>query len=347
MIRFMMGHTIKPALRGVAASFGLASGYSLSRLRGRVAILMYHRVATRKELQQQYIQPGMYVRDDVFELQLSFLRKHFQILSLHALLDLWREKTWDPGKRYCVLTFDDGWRDNYLHAFPILTKYSIPATIFLPTALIGTDHRFWQDRLGALLRHSHHAGVEQEKKNALRSLWNRYPWAQHPAGGSIDDRIDSIIEHCKALSDDEISGIIRNMAGILGPPVDAERSLLSWDEVREMSDRGMSFGSHSCTHKILPDCSDRVLRDEIQNSLLRLQNEGINYVPVFCYPNGDYNGEITKHVKAAGYRAALSTRHGLESGEPQDQYGLKRIGIHNDMSSTAALFAYRISGIQL
>jgi hypothetical protein len=70
-------------------------------------------------------------------------------------------------------------------------------------------------------------------------------------------------------------------------------------------------------------------------------------MPVFCYPNGDYNQEIARQVKAAGYLAAVSTRFGLENGSSHHHYGLKRIGIHNDMSSSIPLFAYRMLGRNL
>src|SRR5574337_401681 len=120
MIRSIASQKIKAAARHIMASVCYASNYSLSRLQGKAAILLYHRVLTEKELGQDFIQPGMYVRRDVFEMQMLFLKKHFQIVSLQDLLALWKGKKWDNSKRYCVVTFDDGWRDNYLYAFPIL-----------------------------------------------------------------------------------------------------------------------------------------------------------------------------------------------------------------------------------
>lgn len=347
MIRSMTRQKIKPAVRHIMASICYASNYSLSRLRGKAAILMYHRVLTEKELRQDFIQPGMYVRNDVFEMQMLFLKKHFQILSLQDLLALWKEKKWDNSERYCVVTFDDGWRDNYLYAFPILQKHNIPATIFLPTALIGTNRQFWPDTLSNLLLHYYSADVPEEKKSAIASMWYRYPWKGNINSKNVEDRIDLVIEHCKELFDEERNEIIRKMTAILGLPIEGERALLTWEEVKEMSNKGISFGSHSCTHKILTKYPVRVVQEEIWDSSLHLQEEGINYMPVFCYPNGDYNQEIARQVKAAGYLAAVSTHFGLEDGSSHYHYGLKRIGIHNDISSTIPLFAYRLSGIRL
>lgn len=343
----MTRQKIKATARHIMASVCYASSYPLSRLKGKAAILVYHRILTEKELRQDFVQPGMYVRNDVFEMQMLFLKKHFEILSFHELLTLWKGKKWDKSKRYCVITFDDGWRDNYLYAFPILQKHSIPATIFLPTALIGTSKHFWPDMLSNLLLHYYSADVPEEKKKAIASLWHKYPWTDHINNKNVEDKIDFVIEYCKELSNEKIDEMIGEMTAILGLPIEHERALLTWDEVKEMSNKGISFGSHSCTHKILTKCPKKVVQEEIQDSSIHLQEEGINYMPVFCYPNGDYNQEIARQVKAAGYLAAVSTHFGLEDGSSHHNYGLKRIGIHNDISSTVPLFAYRLSGIRL
>ena len=340
----MRKEKIKLGIRSLIASLYYAANRSLARLNGKTAILAYHRVVTEKELRNEFIQPGMYVRDDIFEMHLLFLKKHFQILSFRELLDLWKENRQETGGRYCVITLDDGWRDNYSYAFPLLRKHQIPATIFLPTALIDSNQRFWPDRLGALLRRSSRTDVPEEKKKALALLWSRYAPARTLQGKNTEAGIDSAIERFKELAEDERNGLIRNMTEILGSEDNTERALLTWDEIREMSRQGISFGSHSRTHKILTQHPLGVVREEIQDSLQCLREQGIHHVPVFCYPNGNYNGEIAAQVRAAGYEAAVSTRFGLEAGPSEDRYGLKRIGIHNDISSSIPLFAYRMLG---
>jgi hypothetical protein len=150
----MTKQQIKSSVRRGMAWIYHSSRHSLRHLKGKVSILAYHRVLSEKALGRDYfIQPGMYVRNDVFEKQMQFLTENFQIISLMELLNHWAEGTWDHGKRYCVITLDDGWLDNYVYAYPILRKYQIPATIFLPTALIGTNQWLWPDKMGYLLTH--------------------------------------------------------------------------------------------------------------------------------------------------------------------------------------------------
>ena len=95
----------------------------------------------------------MYVTPETFERHLQFLTAHFTILTFRrAAGEDGTAGDWDNAARYCVLTFDDGWLDNYQYAYPLLRAYSAPATIFLPTGLIGSSDWLWPDRLGELLR---------------------------------------------------------------------------------------------------------------------------------------------------------------------------------------------------
>lgn len=343
----MTKQQIKSSARRGLAWIYHASHYSLKHLKGKALILAYHRVLSEKELAGDYfIQPGMYVRNDVFEQQMRFLADHFQVVSLSELLDHWTGGTWDRGKRYCVITFDDGWVDNYVYAYPILRKYNIPATIFLPTALVGTNQWFWSDKMGYLLRHYYGSRERQwTMKSAKSSFLNGRSWARDLIGQTGNGNIDSAIEMCKERSEEEIYKFIDEMSRAMDLKFPDERLFLSWREVEEMSQRGISFGSHSCTHQILPKLSTQKIRNEIERSLDTLKEKKINYVPVFAYPNGDYNQEIIEHLKAAGYRAAVSTVFGFEDRSPKDRFRLKRVGIHNDISATIPLFTFHISGL--
>lgn len=326
---------IKSTIRNVAAEAYYTSGQFLTRLQGKVLILTYHRVLSKREIDHHFIQPGIYVQDDVFERQMEFLKEHFSILSFSELLNLWSKKVFEKDRRYAVITFDDGWKDNFIYAFPILKKYSIPATIFLPTALIGTGQWFWPDKIGYIMRHH----------DITPFLYQRYPWMKRLKGKGYVEKIDSTIEICKDLSEEEIHDFILQISKDLNLIFPGDRMLVNWEEIEEMSQNGISFGSHSCTHRILTKLPAGDSQKEIEDSFRTLQERIINSIPVFCYPNGNYNREMIKLVKAAGYQAAVSTRFGFEGGSPEDLFCLKRISIHNDITATIPLFAFHISGM--
>jgi hypothetical protein len=131
-----------------------------------------------------HIQPGMYVCAKTFEAHVVYLQKHFVVLALDDLLERWRIDQLDADKAYCVITFDDGWQDNYQFALPVLKQYGLPATIFLATDFIGTDRWFWPDQVMYLLEdraqpgcgdsreeYSRHRGEEQATILFSDGLW--------------------------------------------------------------------------------------------------------------------------------------------------------------------------------
>ena len=129
------------ARKMIAFLYYCSGKYRLAN-RGRVIILMYHRILEDDDVLIASIQPGMYVTRSSFERQMAYVNKYYEITSLEDLTKMWACDGFDRSKAYCVVTFDDGWRDNYLNAFDILKKYNIPATIFLATEYIDTGRRF-------------------------------------------------------------------------------------------------------------------------------------------------------------------------------------------------------------
>lgn len=228
----------------------------LTSLNGKVVILTYHRVVTDREIAEQSIQPGMYVTRDVFAAQMRFLAQHFTVLSFSELLTLWDEERWDAGTRYCVVTFDDGWLDNYLYAFPVLSTSHIPATVFLPTGFIGTSDWFWPEKIAWL------AGQSVRRPYAERvhmqiELRNRLGWIGVERDFEGQDGIDALIEFGKRQSQEWITAFTESWAELLGEEWPTDRQIVTWDEVRDMSAAGIVFGSHSVSHRLLPTLSKR------------------------------------------------------------------------------------------
>jgi len=328
-----------------AGAYYLSGAYKNSHM-GKVIILMYHRVLSDKELNKYFIQPGMYVHKDVFEKQMEFLKKNYCILNFAELLNLWREGKLSKDKRYCVVTFDDGWLDNYLYAYPILQKYEIPATIFLPTAFIGTKNWFWADRLGYLLWHCKTDRIVNQKIGAINTLIAGALDRHNTDTLAVCNEINTIIEALKSLPEADRLKLFDEVSAILDIHLPDERVLLNWDEIQVMSQTSISFGTHSLTHRMLTQLSSDDIQKELKESLDMLQNQRVNFVPVFCYPNGSNSREIVDQVKSAGYQAAVTTVYGHErtSSNPADLYTIKRIGVHQDISYTIPLFSFHISG---
>jgi len=333
----------KALARRWAAELYVRSPGFLRQLRGKVTILMYHRVVTEVELSSQFIQPAMYVTGETFDRQVRFLREHFNVVSMHELLSMWRENSWNPDRRYCVITFDDGWLDNYVHAFPVLQRYDVPATIFLPTGVVGTSMWFWPEQLGWLTQRFALLSPKR-KAETLASLRAGSTWINGIACAMEAGKSDNLIECCKAESHERIGELISKLIGEMDVQLPDQRLVMNWEEVGEMSAAKISFGSHSVAHKILTTVSDAELHEEVYGSLEALRKRNLNGVPVFCYPNGSYSPTVMRCVESAGYCAATTTEPGWEDPHTSQMFGLKRIGVHDDLASSESLFAFHLAG---
>ena len=305
-------------------------------------------------VQNEHIQPGMFVQAHTFEAHISYLRKQFHIISLDELLDLWQTNRLKSDRSYCVITFDDGWKDNYQLAFPVLVKYRIPATIFLATDFIGTDRWFWPDQMMLLLEKARqHTTGTADRKAISTVLTETIGVTLSAADGNfrrveLEDPIDldAIIELCKEVEVDRIHQMIDRLSRALHMDLPTQRVLLNWGEVREMAGKGVTFGSHSSSHRIMTQISLSEVKTELIDSRKTMLQQGINPVPVFCYPNGNFDRDIQELVRESGYLAAVGCEVGLERNRPGDLFALKRISLHEDSSASVPVLALTLSGFR-
>jgi peptidoglycan/xylan/chitin deacetylase (PgdA/CDA1 family) len=338
------------AAKGLIRSGRSLAYYATGRYKranlGQFVILMYHRVLADDDPYLPYIQPGMYVRESSFAKQLKFLTQHYEVVSLAEMLELIEAKKVSKDRQYCVITFDDGWLDNYRNAFPLLKRFSVPATIFLTASFIGTNRFFWHEKISKLffLARNQRKEVPQtgngsdEKADEPLTMLRRHILSNEPSASAVDAAIESL----KSLPIAQIEGIVDAVATELGISFEHERTMLSWEEIQEMGQGGISFGSHTCEHRILTQIDLTEAAAEITGSMEKLKNKNLNYIPVFCYPNGRYNDAVRSLVIDAGYSAAVTTKLGRQSGDLKDPYTIARIGIHDDIASDNRLLSYRL-----
>ena len=320
--------------------------------RGKVVILMYHRVLTDNDEAIPHMQPGMYVTESSFDRQMGYMSANYEVISLDDLILSLEKGGLDAGGRYCIVTFDDGWRDNYLYAYPVMKRRGLPATIFLTTGFIGTGKWFWHEKARCLFmrRRDDVARICREllasgktSGNVISSVLGAVEDKEGAEGRAVTD---AVVERLKAFSEKSVEDSLKRIYEALGMGEPDERVFLNRQEVEEMSGAGISFGSHTRTHRLLTGLTPGEVREELEGSMRDLSGGKINYVPAFCYPNGNHNDEIVKAVKACGYLAAVTTGFGFEDALPEDPFRMKRIGVHNDVSSSIPLFAFHLSGLR-
>lgn len=139
-LRFVLTGVLVFAILGGGFSLWLSSRYT-------VPIMMYHHVAGTRAVRADTVSPQR------FEWHMAYLRdNHFHVLSLDTLAQAIRQKKPLPA-RSVVITFDDGYEDNYTHAFPILKKYRFPATIFVSSDLMDGPGYLTTQQMKEMLAH--------------------------------------------------------------------------------------------------------------------------------------------------------------------------------------------------
>jgi peptidoglycan/xylan/chitin deacetylase (PgdA/CDA1 family) len=149
----------------------------------KVKILLYHRVLDLQKERAFCSLPGIIVSVKMFDEQMKYLSENYNVISLENLVDTLKHNLPFP-KKGVVITFDDGWKDNFSFAFPILKKYDLPATIFLTSGYVGTEKTFWAEQVISILK------SEKILKEKLSNLSDDiYPIAiQHCLDDLIQER---------------------------------------------------------------------------------------------------------------------------------------------------------------
>lgn len=318
-----------------ADCLGFLDGYSFLRGclgRSRVAILMYHRVGDAHK-HPWCLSP---ISTQGFRNQARYLCQKYEMMSLDKLTQYIQEKRSLP-KKAVVITFDDGYKDNYLNAYPILKKCNIPATIFLTTGHIGTGDLFWWDKVGYVIQNT---VLERFELDGL----GMYPLQ------SIGDRlraISTIERRLKQLSESEKNLLIEKlvtMSGVDIPPNLGNDLILSWNEVREMSDNGIAFGAHTVTHAILTKLSLEQAKKEIIKSKWSIEEKLNHAITTFAYPGGeptDLNSDIKEILKESGFACAVTAAPPRLVNPGMDLYELGRIGVGESFD----IFRLSLSGL--
>jgi peptidoglycan/xylan/chitin deacetylase (PgdA/CDA1 family) len=330
---------VKPILVSLASQFG---PHARNTQHEKLWILMYHRILPQNDNRFLQEEPGMLVQPDTFAMHIKELKREFELMFLGDWVSA-KLKGESLPKKTCVITFDDGWLDNYEYAFPALKAESAPATLFAVTEKIGTDFQFWPNIVSVLLLSGAANALSQHPQfhflNAELKDLNR------KNDKNIRDKIAAIIFRLKQLSDAAIYTALDEINWRSLCPAELPHALMNWDQLKAMKESGLvEIGSHTCNHKRLtPALSSTELEHEIVESKHQLQKQLNTPIDLFCFPNGDYSAEALGLVKH-NYKAAVTTRRGINIDKNSSGfYELTRIGMHDEVSHSRNLFRSRLS----
>lgn len=324
----------------------LAGIYSFARQKRKheALILTYHGVLSNG--QDTYVNRNC-VSARMFENQLRWLKQNYQILPLSDIVESLEKKRKLPPFT-AAITFDDGFRNNYTVAFPILVRYNVTATVFLTTDFIGKKNaRLWTEHVDALIFSATVRRIQVQMNGSYMEFDISTPEGKIRAS----DRIRGFL---KALNPAERQRRILALERQIDRKIeymddDEEREryeFLTWDDIRTMAQYGIEFGSHTRTHQIVAHLSPAELEDELINSRQKIETELGRPCTLFSYPNGtqkDFTKRDQNFLKESGYRAAFSQIYGFNAPGVVDLFALRRINIVR--SEHFSFFLAKISGI--
>ncbi len=270
---------------------------------------------------------GKFITPESFSKQISYLNSRYSILALEEALAHLQAGTLPQNA--LVITFDDGYRNFYTYAYPLLKSRGIPATMYLATDFVCRNVPLWVDRLEHAF--GKHEGTFAEKV-------------------ALDAKTR---QEFKTLSVSKREHDLRNVEQIGWTKFEdfederASYAPLTREQILEMQQHGISFGAHTKSHPILATLSADEQRQEIEGSRHDLEMLGIRVSPVFAYPNGqsgDWNDITETTLKAAGFTHALTTIEGTNT-QHTSPYRLHRFAL--DATEDFAVFANVVSGVRL
>ena len=267
---------------------------SLSGAKGVPLVISYHRVVEDFEASAQTSIPSMLVSRRMLEQHLDWIGRRYRFISLDELgarLEA-KDTRADP---VAAVTFDDGYRDFYDHALPVLKRKGVPAAVFVVTDLVGTNRVQVHDKLYLLLtrRFKPNSG-EPPPFQATRALLENLPQADI-------EKLIRTLEPEVAISDDTFRPFYS----------------LTWEMLDVIRRAGMTVGSHTRTHVLMTNESRQRVLEEAAGSRREIEARLGTGVQHFAYPSGYFNPVAVDAVAAAGYRFGYTTCTHQDVGFPR------------------------------
>ncbi|WP_247780084.1 polysaccharide deacetylase family protein [Bradyrhizobium sp. 170] len=296
---------------------------------GRAAIVMFHEIQRdcRSELMTG-------TSAELFDYSLSWLqREGWAIVSLEECLAQLAKN--DRSRRYAVLTFDDGYRDNVSVALPILERHNAPFMVYVPTAALTRTLQSWWLGLRELIRSRDDVTIDAM---GLRFRCPDFRSKQF-ALRKVDQWVHHDFKRVAALA------TTFNKAGISTSALN-DRYFLDARALQGLSRHPLaSIGGHTTSHAALATLDAASARDELADNRNYLENLLQLSVRHLAYPYGAYGLREEHLANEVGYVSAVTTRHSQLSDHQPNQFALPRIGVCSSFDSETS-FAARMSGVQ-
>jgi len=263
--------------------------------------------------------------NEVFESHIEFYKNNYDLISVDDL-----EKIIDTEEasknRLALITFDDGYIDNYTNAYQILKSNAVPAVFFVPTSYIGSKLIPWWDEIAWMVRRT--------RLNSVKiAQWER---SIDLDKNNIEKTIRAVLLKVKKTKKTKMDTILEQMRVVLECQIEEplDSLFMNWDQLREMQKGGMGIGSHTHSHEILSHISAELQLQELAQSKKILDRELNTNISSFAYPVGrvgTYTNETIEALKVCGYKLAFTQLLGINKDPREQRFELRRFPVDGNI----------------
>jgi peptidoglycan/xylan/chitin deacetylase (PgdA/CDA1 family) len=274
-------------------------------MRRSLTVLNYHRIDNPERADFDTFRPNISASPSEFARQMDYVARNYNVISGTDLVSSIQSGKPLPPKS-ALITFDDGYLDNYTNAYPVLKSRNLPAIIFLATDFIGESKPFYWDYVAYCFHHTKKTDADLPILGA--QIWNSVITRERV--------MLALVEALKKMPEQEKRNLVAQLPAALEVAVREDsftRLMITWSQAREMSENGIEMGGHTASHPILTRISLAEATSELARSKQRIEDELNKPVSTFAYPNGqgtDFNPEIIGRVQQTGFKAAFTLLSG-------------------------------------
>ncbi len=269
-------------------------------------IIRYQRIIEPEKLPYP-ISNLKYVTPATFERHLKYLIKNYKIIPLAQLLNSLENNLEIPDKTI-VITFDGGWVDNFIYAYPLIVKYQAPVTSFLPTSVIGSEDMYWEDKVMIMLLHLKHVKVTMP-------IYDFFPAnilaAMREASPNLEISLELISLFVIGLNALELKLRLTALFSLseifsrLGGGYPSDPTYMNWQEVKTMEQSGILFGSMGHIPNFFSDLEVEAMEVDVKQSFEVLNSKLQKPFPIFAFPECKINTNCELAIKKMIHKFAL------------------------------------------
>jgi len=307
-----------------------------------LTVLAYHRIMDRPEnfpFDDDLISASI----EGFRKQMRFVSKHYNVTNFIELSEH-IDKYGKLPERSLIVTFDDGYIDNYTFAYPVLAELGLTAVMFVTAGYIGEKRLFWWDRIAYIVKNTEKEEISIKEPEKLKVRIDSHP--------SKQDVARMLIKKAKRLPDSEKEIFIEKLSVAAGVPVESVSvaNTMNWEQVKELAEAGIEIGSHSVNHPIFSNVSPeqieyevieskKIIESKIQKEVISFGAPGRGIIPIEEKKRFEeiLEGSVTK----AGYKFSTRYSWGLVYERNFKRLRISRLGI--EMHDTPGLFKAKLA----